>query len=380
MLPDMLGTFIGVAGAILAAAIGAWAVLRARPRRADVEPVDALSPLEIARQHDEDARALAAELMHAREVAAQEKPARNRAAPRPAPRTSAAPAGSSSSAGPRVEPVDVSVSDRPVRWMDPPVVDLKLRNRGGETAVLKRMVVEVLWARQITAFGDLLPYLDTSDGVWLPPLATYDVELPMPAEAAGARITAGISQMIAAGEADRFQVLLNTEIPPGTAYLHETPGATSLYLLRLHVLYNADDQQVSFRPLAVACPGNLLQVPTSAAIRQRIAEFRTKLDELRQAIDEQLRAKRRKPPDWTAKPPRSPRDLPANVTALLRRYQVNDNFWDPHGAIERFLEDAESICREICELPPDLPDGLDQAVAVARSTLEELPTLRREIT
>lgn len=63
-----------MAGGILAAVIGAWAVVRAgRPRRTDVEPVDALSPLEIARRHDEDARALAAKLMPARELAGHEK-------------------------------------------------------------------------------------------------------------------------------------------------------------------------------------------------------------------------------------------------------------------------------------------------------------------
>lgn len=370
----MVVALIGVAGAVIAA----WAALRARrPRRADVEAVDARSPLEVARRHDEDARWLAAELQRARDQAAREEAARDRAASRAAPRAPAARAVSSPGEGPRVEPVDISVPDRQARWMDPPVVDLKLRNRGGESAVLKRLVVEVLWARRIMALGDLLPYTDTSGGVWLPPSATYDVELPVPEDADGARIAAGISQVIGAGEADRFQVRLNTEIPPGSGYPYETPGATSLYLLRLHVVYNADDQQVPFRPLAVACPGNFLQVPTRTAISTRIAEFRAKVDELRQAIDQEMTARRKKPPDWIAKPPRTPRDLPADLAALSR-YRVNGNFWDPKGAIEQFLDDAERVCREITQLPPDLPDGLDQAVPIARTTLRELPALRRE--
>lgn len=337
-----------------------------------------MSPLEVARRHDEDARALAAEFLRAREQAAREKAANARSRSQPAPRASTPQAVSSSSEGTRVEPVDVSVPDAPGRWMDPPVVDLKLQNRGGESAVLKRMVVEVLWARRIKAFGDLLPYVDLSGGVWLPPSATYDVELPVPEDADGARITVGISQVIGAGEADRFQVRLNTEIPPGDGYLHEAPGATSLYLLRLHVVYNADDRQVSFRPLAVACPGNLLQVPTTTEIRARIAGFRAKVDELRRAIDQEMATRRMKPPNWTAKPPRKPQDLPADLTALSRGYRVNGNFWDPEGAIERYLDDAEHICREICRLPPDLPDGLDQAVPLAQTTLGELPTLRQE--
>ena len=184
----MMDVLIGALGAVIAAAIGAWAVLRARrPRRADVEAVDAI-PLEIARQHerdamqefvrghDEDARRLMTELQRARDQAARERATSQ--PPQPAPRAPARRAVSPSGEGPRVEPIDVSVPDRPARWMDPPVVDLKLRNRGGESAVLKRMVVEVLWARRITAFSDLLPYADISGGVWLPPSATYDVELP----------------------------------------------------------------------------------------------------------------------------------------------------------------------------------------------------------
>jgi hypothetical protein len=384
----MMDVLIGVSGAVIAAAIGAWAVLRARrPRRADVEAVDA-TPLEIARQHerdamqefvrghDEDARRLMTELQRARDQAARERAASQ--PPQPAPRAPARRAVSPSGEGPRVELIDVSVPDRPARWMDPPVVDLKLRNRGGESAVLKRMVVEVLWACRITAFGDLLPYADISGGVWLPPSATYDVELPEPEDADGTRITVGLSQVIGAGEADRFHVRLNTEIPPGDDYPHEAPGAISLYMLRLHVLYNADDRQVKFRPLAVACPGNLLPVPTKKAIRKRITEFRAKVDELRRRIDQEMATRGMEPSDWIANPPRTPGDLPADLDALSRGYRVNANFWDPKGAIRLFLDDAERICREISQLPLDLPDGLDRAVSVARTTLGELPALRRE--
>ncbi|MFD2468890.1 hypothetical protein [Amycolatopsis silviterrae] len=384
----MGAALIGAAGAVIAATIGAFAVLRGRrPRRAKLEPVDA-TPLEVARQqerdairehtrlHDEDAKWLMTELQRARDQAAREQAASepSRPAPRPPARGAVSPPGE----GPQVEMIDVSVPDRPARWMDPPVVDLKLRNRGGESAVLKRMVVEVLWARRITAFGELLPYSDISGGVWLPPSATYDVELPEPEDADGARITVALSQVIDAGEADRFHVRLNTDIPPGDAFPHEAPGAISLYLLRLHVLYNADDRKVRFRPLAVACPGNLLPVPTKKEIRKRITEFRGKVDEIRRGIDREMTARGMKPPDWSAKPPRARGDLPADLAALNRGHRVNAYFWDPQGAVKLFLDDAERICREITQLPPDLPDGLDQAVAAARATLSELPALRRE--
>ena len=386
----MLTALIGVGGAVLAALIGAWAVLRARrPRRADVEAVDA-TPLAAARQrerdamreftraHDEDARQLMAELQRARDQAAREQAAPERAAREQAPRAPARRTASSSGDGPQVELIDASVPDNPSRWMDPPVVDLKLRNRGGESAVLKRMIVEVLWARRIPAFGDLLPYTDTSGGVWLPPSATYDVELPEPEDADGARSTVGLSQVIDAGEADRFQVRLNTEIPPGDDHPYEAPGAVSLYLLRLQVLYNADDRRVAFRPLAVACPGNILPVPTKKAIAQRITAFRAKVDERRRSIDQEMAARGMQPPDWTANPPRTPGDLPADLAALGRGPRVNANFWDPQGAIALYLDDAERICREIGQLPPDLPDGLDRMAAKARATLGELPALRRE--
>ncbi|MEU4679175.1 hypothetical protein [Micromonospora sp. NPDC023737] len=67
----MMASLIAVGGAIIAAVIGAWAVLYARrPRRADVEAVDAMSvdagrrhDLDVVRRHDEDARALAAEFL-----------------------------------------------------------------------------------------------------------------------------------------------------------------------------------------------------------------------------------------------------------------------------------------------------------------------------
>ncbi len=84
------------------------------------------------------------------------------------------------------------------------------------------------------------------------------------------------------------------------------------------------------------------------------------------------------PPDWSANPPRTPEDLPADLAALNRGHRVNAYFWDPQGAIKLFLNDAERICREISQLPPNLPDGLDQAVAAAQTTLSELPALRKE--
>ncbi|MCA1655866.1 MAG: hypothetical protein LC635_05390, partial [Pseudonocardiaceae bacterium] len=66
----------------------------------------------------------------------------------------------------RMELADIDV---PAQGMatDHPVVDVKLHNSGGDAVVLKRLTVDVSWARRFAVLPDLLPYVDTSGPLML---------------------------------------------------------------------------------------------------------------------------------------------------------------------------------------------------------------------
>lgn len=286
---------------------------------------------------------------------------------------------SQSSPGMRVEVVDIDIPT-PTMCTDPPVVDVKLHNAGDETAILKRMTVEVLWAKRFTVLDDLQPSDDYSGFVMMPPSATYEVRLPTPEQATGARIATAISQVIAPGDADRFQVLLKAEAPGSATVPYLLPGATFVYLLRLELLYNATDQRVSSRVFGVGCPGNILWLPTVDALRIKIRRFEEKVGELRQAVDEEIAARALAPPDWTARARWRREDLPAKLSALDGGYGVNDRFWDPQRAIARYLDEAESVCRELVDsLTADMPDGLAEFIPKAQASLAEIPQLREQL-
>jgi hypothetical protein len=299
---------IGLAGGIIAAAIGAWAALRARrPALADVELLD---------------------------VSAYE---------------------------------GFSISG-PLS-----VVDLKLRNRGGESAVLKRTIVDVLWSGKIDMIAGLEADSSGKISAVLPSSAVYHGDndgaespsLPLPGTGP-ARTMINISQVIAPGDADRFQVWLRRD---------RFSAGRSVYLLQLTVLYNAD-QRVSSHPLLVTRFQDVPYVPGPAELTTCVRRFQQDVALVRRRIDEELTSRGLPAPDWVASPPRAPSDLPRS--GGFRPWGgPTSQFWDPQRAINGYLDDAERICNQIIEgFPRGLHNELDAAIAHAWKTREHLPALR----
>lgn len=344
--------WIGWAVPLVAAAIAAWAALRARRRyKARLEMVDARSVV-------------------------PSPPAAPPSGPDAPPVTPADRLG--------VSPLELDVPDDPVEMgmtTDPPVLDVKVQNRGGETTVITEMSVEITWARRFSVLDHLTPYVDYSGFVALPPSATYEVELPGVDDAVGARIRRGISHAVAPGDADRIRVLLRTPFPRSETEVYLMPGAVSVYLLRLRLVHGARGGDLLTRVIGVACPGNRFYVPRADRLRTEIAEFeeevralRTRLEEA-MAYDSDLRG--RLPVDWTAAPLRRD-DLPDRL-GDLRLDTLHASFWDPGRAIDDHLAEAEAICRDAAGfLTADMPDGLDQFVPLARAQATAIAALRAE--
>lgn len=332
----MTQAILGVLGSLVAAGIGLWGTLRARrPRRPRLGIVDTF--------------ATSTALLE----------------PSAPPQTFG------------VELLDIDVRDTGMATQHP-VVDIKLHNSGGAAVILKRLTVSVQWARRFVVLPDLLPYVDTSGPAMMSPSATYEIKLPEPEHAVDTRCTLGISHVIAAGEADRIHLRLITQFPQNETALHSEPGATYVYLLRLEFQYNANDQRLLSRPLGVACPGNIVFLPTEDGLRRKITRFQAAVTDIRNAIDNEIAARGNKPPDWIGHPPQRREDLPRLLSALNHR-QLNDRFWDPQNAVAAYLDDAEHLCRELATtLAPDMPDGLSEIIPEAHKTLGRIPALRRD--
>jgi len=149
----VLTTIVALTGGVGAALIGAWAALRARrPRKSMVELVDVSLP----------------------------------------------PPGRSATGQ-----VDQT-----------PVLDVKVRNTGGQPAVLKRLVVHVRRAVRCGSMFTsmrLMPFNAVLAGANLPMSETYNLTLAIPEEAAGASVAIDLSQVVEPGKADRFQVRLGLD-------------------------------------------------------------------------------------------------------------------------------------------------------------------------
>jgi len=186
----MLIAILGVAGGILAAVIGAWAALRARhPREAALELVDV-------------------------SVVSNRR-------------------------------TEALYSDWPEfeEHICVVVLDAKLRNVGGQIAVLKRLHVHVEQADRLgPERGRLASALESS--------GTYCIDLPEPYEVSRLGIRSrsrDLSQAIPPGEADRFQIELIMRIPSGVRYF---------YRIRLTLDCNTDDH-ISSDSLSFTSPADL---------------------------------------------------------------------------------------------------------------------------
>ncbi|WP_145886121.1 tetratricopeptide repeat protein [Streptomyces sp. BK340] len=323
----MLATVLGLIGGIAAAIIGAWAALRARRLpKSQVELVDvAIAP----------------------------------------------PSGSvsDSSLGPR----DMS-----------PVLDVKVRNTGGQSAVLKRLVVRVdraVRCGSMFASMRLTPYRALWVGAVLPVSATYDAAIPPPEDADGFRAVIGLSQVVAQGEADRFEIRLGMD-PTFDTYV---------YGLDLEFVYDGNDRSMTSPSVAVAFPQRGF-VYSADEIRAVIRGFLEDTAKVRDAIDTEMTARGLPVPDWESAPPRRRSDLPDGLVSVDGNsdlfssggggvYEVTEAFWDPQRAIADHLQSFQRMYREAVEITSGAAladDVLTASLPSAEAVLAQLPALYAE--
>jgi Tetratricopeptide repeat len=324
----MLGIVLGLSGGVGAAVIGAWAVLHARrPTRSSVELVS---------------------------VTIGER------------------------AG-RTSPMPTLIDDHS------PVLDVKVRNTGGQPAVLKHAVVHVQRAVRCGTLHEgmqLTAYRVSYVGANLPVSATYDVSIPRPEDAVGTAAGTGISQVVAAGEADRFQVRL------GMAPTLDTYA----YQVTLELTYDGDDRTMTSAPVAAAFPDRIYVHPADS-IRKQIREFFDGVAVVRAAIDREMTARGLPAPDWESAPPRRREELPGGLVAvdgmahpfqaLISEgvFEVTDAFWDPERSVALHVREFGRIYGELEKIvdgAADVDDVLRDELPRARATLAGLNGLYAE--
>jgi hypothetical protein len=144
----------------------------------------------------------------------------------------------------RLELIDVLVPEPG----DPvvPVVDLKVNNLGGQTAVIKRVRIEVVAALTWGPPVFLHAVGSEPSQTWSGPLRIsedYDANLTLGDFArAGAVLNVPTSQKIAGGDVDRFQIRLRIDSDP--------PSCT-MRLLRLTLVYDGRNREVEVPLVAV---------------------------------------------------------------------------------------------------------------------------------
>ncbi|MHA6621012.1 hypothetical protein [Pseudonocardia sp. DLS-67] len=260
-----------------------------------------------------------------------------------------------------------------------PLMEIMLHNSGGQPVVLNRTVIDIIWAKRFKVLQSPRVRKDTAGPLWMPPSATYEIHFPDPEEAVGERITIGTTHVLDPQDSDRIQLRIDTNFPEGDIDADSEPAATFVYVLRLTFLYDVGNRQLHSRTVGVACPGNILFVPTIDGLRRKIRRFQAEVESLREDIGREIEARGQPLPDWSARPPLCRIDLPSPLPELDRHPAVREAFWNPQRAIGSYLDDAERACGEITDsLSPDMPNGLAEAISKARATAADIPQLRAE--
>ncbi|MEU4806366.1 tetratricopeptide repeat protein [Actinosynnema sp. NPDC023587] len=262
------------------------------------------------------------------------------------------------------------------------LLDLKLRNTGGQPAILLRATVHLCDAVSLSPYNTVgfLPH----DNMWVRGVLhvshTYDVALPEPGKARGTRLDLELSQEIAPYGTDRFHIRLGI---PGTQ-------DTLLYLLRLDLHYNKD-LAVSSPAITIAHPAGS-RLSTIDEIREDLRAFRGAVRDVRHAVDRELAVRGVKAPAWDGDPPRRREDLPVFLLSLdgdpqdalgcrCGTYKVNEHFWNPEESIARRLDDIEAHYTQVTATIDGAEIGDDVLPAIqrqAKAVLAAFPALRAE--
>lgn len=281
----------------------------------------------------------------------------------------------------QVELVDVSLA--PLQADDAsPVLDIKVRNTGGQPALIKRAVVRVNRAvRCGTMFGSkrLTPFRSMWLGARLEVSARYDISIPVPEDCAGFAEPVAVSQAVAPGESDRFELRLGMK-PAFDAYIYD---------VTLELVYDRDDRVTHSPSIAVLFPHKEFAVYTKDLIREQIEHFLRAMPKVRAAIDAELVAHGRPAIAWESAPPKCRADLPDGMLSVdgtdeVRDsggggiYQVTDQFWDPRAAIARHLVAYEEMYTELAAIIGSAAVAdpmLTRAAGQIAATLADLPAL-----
>ncbi|MFI6345987.1 hypothetical protein [Streptomyces sp. NPDC050560] len=258
-------------------------------------------------------------------------------------------------------------------------MDIKVRNVGGQPAVLRRLVVEVVEAG---LFRQEPLHPDMRTGAGMPVSGRYDVRLPPSYEAAGHRQAVPLDQVVPPSDTDRFLARLGADREPGDL----------VYLLRFEVVHDAAERRVTSSPVAVGVPVEDEIVRVGCA-REAVERFWSEVEEIRSGVDREMAARGLPVPDWRAHPPRRRGELPRVLAAVDggvpgddggivtdgEHVQVNEAFWEPERAVEEYLREAEEQCRALVGLvarAEEAPDSLRRSARLAAEELAQLSALR----
>lgn len=250
--------------------------------------------------------------------------------------------------------------------------------------MLKRLVVRVHRAVRcgsMFAGMRLTPYRALWVGAALPVSATYDAAIPLPEHAGGSRAVVDLSQVVAQGEADRFEVRLGME-PTFDTYV---------YGLDLEIVYDGNDRLMTSPRVAVAFPQRGF-VYSADEIRTVISGFLEDTGKVRDAIDREMTERGLPVPDWESAPPRRRSDLPDGLVSVDGIadlfssggggvYEVTEAFWDPGRAIAGHLQSFERMYREVVEITVGAAvadDVLMASLPRVEAILARLPALYAE--
>ncbi|MFI6536630.1 hypothetical protein ACIBHY_29560 [Nonomuraea sp. NPDC050547] len=289
------------------------------------------------------------------------------------------------------------------------ILDVKVRNTGGQPAVVKRVHLCIDAAAEYDEDISLTP------PVWeererevsaLHPSQAYKAALPPAKHASGVRLAVNVSQAIAANEVDRFLVQFG---PPD---LREERWV--LYLLRVEVHVNRKNRALTSPRIAVAFPDRHA-VHGVDQCERRIRHFWSRVAMGRAAIDAALRAYAAPAVKWDGDdPPRSFSQIegaeriskekfdPASREARLlsrrptemksqrrdERFDVmnlnqNDffpSFWHPEDAVARYLHAVEADLRQQSTLmgSAEVRSELSELnLRGAEQLLSQIPRLRQ---
>jgi len=260
---------------------------------------------------------------------------------------------------------------------EPFVVDLKVRNTGGQAAVITRARIDIdqalEWHRWVAPQAVVY---DTgfSVGAALRVSEVYQARLPAAWDAAGRRIDLPLSQVITGGEADRFQLHLRAE----AAY------DPQVYLLRIALAYGAES--IGIGPVVLATEP-FLPIVAPARIEADLVEFFADVEALSSLLAGLPRGADGEAPaeyaSWKNGVLRAP-GRRAVSRAFEQRpdqvvYVVTPEFANPLEAVQTRLDRLEHQCRTLkrmIEAAPVGHRGLTWMQPRLQETLAALPRLR----